>query len=100
MYKVIVPFTDLQDDHYKYVPGDIFPRDGYTASEERIKELSTDANGRHRPMIAPVEATKPNEKVEKDDPLEGNMNKPVLSKSEPIEDRPKPKRGRKKKDAE
>jgi len=50
-YKVIVSFTDLQDDNYRYRAGDTFPRAGVTVSRERLEELSTDKNRRHKPMI-------------------------------------------------
>lgn len=50
-YKVIVSFTDLQDDNYRYRAGDTFPRAGVTVSQERLEELSTDKNRRHKPMI-------------------------------------------------
>lgn len=100
MYKVIVPFTDLQDDHYKYVPGDIFPRSGYEVSEERLKELSTDANRRRRPMIELVSKKPVIE--EKKEPVEDFMNPPVEPiNEEPVKEEKKPvKRGRRKKDAE
>lgn len=54
-YKVIVSFTDLQDNNYRYVAGDIFPRDGIEVSAERLEALSTTNNRRHEPMIIKVE---------------------------------------------
>lgn len=50
-YKVIVSFTDLQDNNYRYHTGDIFPRVGVKVSQERLDELLTDKNRRHKPMI-------------------------------------------------
>lgn len=48
-------FTDLQDNGHAYHGGDIFPREGLEVSDERIKELSTDANRRSEPLIKAVE---------------------------------------------
>lgn len=50
-YKALVRFTDLQDDNFKYEPGDMFPRQGLKVSAERLKELSTKANKRGIPVI-------------------------------------------------
>lgn len=54
-YKVLKYFEDLQDDRYPYHEGDIFPRDGFDVSEERIAELSSDANRRGKPLIEKVD---------------------------------------------
>ena len=54
-YKVIKYFTDLQDSSFAYHEGDIFPREGLEVSEERIKELSTEANRRKQPLIEAIE---------------------------------------------
>ena len=51
MYEVIYYFTDLQDNGYPYNAGDMFPRDGLTVSKERLKELSSSNNKRHKPLI-------------------------------------------------
>ena len=48
-------FTDLQDNGHAYHEGDIFPREGLEVSDERIEELSTDANRRNEPLIKAVE---------------------------------------------
>lgn len=55
MYKVLVYFTDLQDNNHPYKAGDQFPRKGFEVSAKRIKELSTDANRRGVPLIKLVE---------------------------------------------
>lgn len=55
MYRVIKRFTDLQDGNHLYIEGDTFPREGVTASEARLVELSTTANRRHIPLIEEVE---------------------------------------------
>lgn len=86
MYKVIEPFVDLQDDHHRYAMGDIFPRSGHDVSEERINELCTDQNRRHKALIIAVEKEEIITAEPKAEPVE--EEKPV-----------KPRRGRKKKDA-
>lgn len=58
MYKTIKDFIDLQDNGYRYHAGDIFPRNGVSASKKRIEELSTTKNRRHIPLIEIVEETK------------------------------------------
>lgn len=57
-YRVIHYFTDLQDLDYPYKVGDLFPRQGLSVSEERLKELSSDANKRGMPLIELVSETK------------------------------------------
>lgn len=58
MYKVIEPFTDLQDENYAYNPGDEFPREGLTVSKERFEELAGDKNKQGKPLIQMVEEKK------------------------------------------
>lgn len=55
MYKVIKFFTDLQDNDHAYSVGDTFPRQGVTASEERIAELAGSNNKQGQPLIDLVE---------------------------------------------
>lgn len=55
MYKVLVYFTDLQDNGYPYNEGDAFPRFGLSVSENRLKELSTTNNRRGIQLIQLVE---------------------------------------------
>lgn len=59
MYSVIIRFSDVQDDGYTYVEGDVYPRKGYKPSEERIAELSGKDNAFGKPII---KAIKKNEK--------------------------------------
>ena len=58
MYKVIKPFTDLQDNNYAYYVGDTFPHNGVDVGAERIAELASDKNRRGIPLIEEV-AEKP-----------------------------------------
>lgn len=52
-YSVIRHFTDLLDGNRKYKEGDIYPRDGYEPTAERIEELSTDKNKLKTSLIVP-----------------------------------------------
>ena len=54
MYKVIVPFKDLQDGGYLYKAGDTFPRHGLNPDKKRLKELSTARNRRKTVLIEEV----------------------------------------------
>ncbi len=54
-YEVIVKFQDLEDQKYEYNVGDLYPREGVEASDIRLKELSTKANRRKKPLIKLVE---------------------------------------------
>ena len=109
MYRVLKFFRDLQDNNHAYHEGEIFPHGGMAVSEERLMELSTDANRRHEPLIALVD-DKPEEPVEnrvevtqEEEPANDFMNPPEEPVEEPEqkEDAPKPKkkRGRPRNDA-
>lgn len=49
--RVIKKFTDLQDGNHVYNVGDVYPREGYTPSEERIAELASNKNKQGVPLI-------------------------------------------------
>jgi hypothetical protein len=67
MYRVIVPFTDTQDNKFAYGVNDVYPRKGYTPSKSRIKELLNDTNKRNKPLIVEEENTEePTEEVTKE----------------------------------
>ena len=106
MYKVIRFFRDLQDKNHAYHVGDSFPHDGVKVSEERLVELSTDANRRHVPLIEKVEdEVVEAESVAEDatqEPVEGFMNPPEEAEEPVKEEAPKPKkkRGRPRNDAQ
>lgn len=59
-YVVIKHFTDLQDDGHSYHAGDIFPREGLTVSQKRLKELSSSNNRQNIPLIKKTPETKSN----------------------------------------
>ena len=56
MFEVIVPFADISDSYYTYNVGDKYPRDGFTATAERIEELASDKNRRKIPLIKMVQS--------------------------------------------
>lgn len=86
MYRVVKGFTDLQDDHYPYKTGDLFPRKGLNVSSERLAELASNKNKRKEPLIELVE----------ENPIETAMNPPE-EPTEPEKTQEKPKkRGRRK----
>lgn len=114
MYKVLKFFRDLQDNNHAYHVGDIFPHKGMEVSEDRLLELSTDANRRHMPLIEKVEiveneAGETMEEVkaknaQTKEPVEDFMNPPTEPEETPAAEdeapKPKKKRGRPRNDAE
>ncbi len=58
MYEVIRRFSDRTDNNYVYEIGDTFPREGVTASKERITELSGSENALNAPAIKKQEKQK------------------------------------------
>ena len=89
-YLVVVSFTDLQDNDFQYRVGDVYPHPNYNPTKERIEELSTNKNRRGIPMI---KAVKSEPQVVGDAPEKMKE----LQAEEIVE---KPKRGRKKKNAD
>ena len=64
-YKVIKFFMDGQDHNYSYIPGNIYPREGLTPSEERIAELASTKNRLGEILIEPVQSTAQKKEEEK-----------------------------------
>lgn len=89
MYKVIKMFTDLKDDNYRYEVGDSYPRDGYEPTEERIRELSSNANKQHTALIKAVY-----------EPATEEIQESVSETAEEnvVKEKPKARRPRKKKE--
>lgn len=76
--RVIKKFTDLQDGNHVYNVGDVYPREGYTPSEERIAELASDKNKQGVPLIeAPASA-----EVDAEETVEETEEKPRKRKAE------------------
>lgn len=68
MFRVLSDFADLQDSNHVYRIGDVYPHDGYTPTEERVEELSTDKNRLHIPLIKIVEEPKAEEQTKQEKP--------------------------------
>lgn len=58
MYRVIVGFTDLQDEGHQYQIGDPFPFDGKEIDKARIAELTSGNNKIGKPLIEKVRRKK------------------------------------------
>lgn len=56
MYRALVLFRDTQDDGYVYKPGDMFPREGFTPSKERIESMLSSNNRQGKPVIEEIMA--------------------------------------------
>ena len=68
MAKVIKSFFDLQDDNFEYKIGDVYPRKGYKATDERIEELAGNNNKLGEALIEvekPKEDAKPKKQTQK-----------------------------------
>lgn len=65
MYKVIINFSDLQDNNHSYNVGDTYPREGLTPSEERIAELTGTNNKRGVALIEKAAESKTTRKAKK-----------------------------------
>ena len=83
-YKVVIAFTDLQDNNYIYNVGDSFPHNGYEASEKRLKELSSTDNKRGQVLIKKLE-DKGKSKPEKEDSKPVIVEQPKLASDKEVE---------------
>lgn len=92
MYKVIKPFTDLQDGNHVYFSGEPYPRRGYTPPEDRVAELAGKDNKLGYPLIVRTSGT-PTEAHER--VLEGPLGVETgVSESEAVEAKENPKEAR------
>lgn len=102
-YNVIVDFTDLQDNNFKYRAGDLFPRKGLSVSEERIEALTTNKNRRGFPVIKAINNSVEEPEEVAEEPVEEATEELVEEPEEIeeiLEEKPEPKKGgRKKADA-
>jgi hypothetical protein len=104
-YTVIKFFTDLQDNRHPYNVGDTFPREGVDVTQKRLKELAGRNNKQHKPLIKAVNV--PDVKTEDPVPVPDSEIPEISEMDEKgideIDKKPadeKPRRGRKKKEAE
>lgn len=70
MYTVIRYFEDLTDNNFPYNVGDTYPREGLAPTEERIKELASDYNKQHTPLIKAVELVTAEDSAEEEKPAD------------------------------
>ena len=85
MYEVIKKFPDLQDGNHVYNVGDVYPREGYTPSEERIAELASDKNKQGVPLIeVPASA-----EVDADETVEEETVAEESKETEETEEKPR-----------
>ena len=61
-YRVICAFNDLLDSGRLYKLDSVYPREGYTPSEQRITELLGSDNKQGKPLIAVVVESEPKKK--------------------------------------
>jgi hypothetical protein len=82
---VIKKFTDLQDGNHVYNVGDVYPREGYTPSEERIAELASDKNRQGTPLIeVPASA-----EVDAEETVEESKEVEELEEPKEVEEKPR-----------
>ena len=74
MYVAIKRFSDLTDDDHIYDTGDVYPRDGFEPSRERIIELATSKNKLETPLITYIEDEEKN--IEEKDKVEDEKQTP------------------------
>lgn len=90
-YRVIKKFTDLQDGNHVYNVGDVYPREGYTPSEERIAELASDKNKQGVPLIeVPASA-----EVDVDEAVEEETAVEEPKETEETEEKPRKRKAEK-----
>ena len=74
MYVAIKRFVDLTDDDHIYNSGDVYHRDGFEPSKERIIELATTKNKLGTPLITYIENEEKN--IEGNDKVEDEKQAP------------------------
>lgn len=73
-YVVTRYFTDAQDNEYAYHEGDIYPREGHTVSEARLKDLLSGNNFQRVALIKRVEKVEAPKKKEVQEEVQDNEN--------------------------
>ena len=73
-YVVTRYFTDAQDNEYAYHEGDIYPREGHTVSEARLKDLLSGNNFQRIALIKRVEKVETPKKKEIQEEVQDNEN--------------------------
>lgn len=73
-YVVTRYFTDAQDNEYAYHEGDIYPREGHTVSEARLKDLLSGNNFQRIALIKRVEKVEAPKKKVVQEAVQDNEN--------------------------
>lgn len=73
-YVVTRYFTDAQDNEYAYHEGDIYPREGHTVSEARLKDLLSGNNFQRIALIKRVEKVEAPKKKVVQEEVQDNEN--------------------------
>lgn len=98
-YTVLSEFADLQDEKHVYGIGDVYPREGYTPTAERVDELCTGKNLLHKPLIQKVEDEVLPHEVEETPEVEEEQPEEIAEETEAEneveEEQPKRKRVKK-----
>lgn len=84
-YTVLSEFADLQDEKHVYGIGDVYPREGYTPTAERVDELCTGKNLLHKPLIQKVEDEVLPHEVEETPEVEEVVETPETEEQQPEE---------------
>lgn len=63
MYRAIIGFCDREDFGFEYRSGDEYPRSGFTPTDARIAELSSDKNRMKMALIKKESAEKKTQKT-------------------------------------
>lgn len=79
MHRVIEKFVDLEDNHHIYEIGDVYPREGYSPKNKRIKELCSEKNKRKVPLIASIDDI--NEEITDDEKVDEIVNEEQQSEN-------------------
>ena len=100
-YTVLSEFADLQDEKHVYGIGDVYPREGYTPTAERVDELCTGKNLLHKPLIQKVEDEVVPQEVEESSEVEEEQQTEEIAEEteaaeEEVVEEEQPKRRRKK----
>jgi len=90
MYKVLKAFTDLQDDNYVYLAGDVYPREGVLIKQDRLDALASKDNVRGEALIELVEEETAAKKAQ--EASETAEIQPVKEEKKVVDKKAKPKK--------
>ena len=100
IYKVVRHFSDLLDGSYKYAEGDVYPREGYTPSEKRIAELSSENNKQKTVLIQAIVDEAESAEIVEESAVEETEPTTITEEIKVVEEEKPKKRSRSKKTEE